>query len=165
MITVLLVEDHILILHALRSFLEAAEGIQIIATASNGMEAITQARLHCPDVAIMDVSMPLMGGIEATQEIRIDCPTIGVLMLSLYDHPEYVHRALQAGAMGYVLKDMFHKDLIGAVRAVSNGDRYFTEQIAWVVKQYFDAEDSGSQGQSSLPASFSGDAIHSSPEQ
>lgn len=146
MITVLLVEDHIFILQALRFFLEAAEGIQIIATAANGIEAIAQARVSCPDVAVLDVSMPLMGGVEATRQIGVHCPNTRVMMPSLYDQPEYVRNALQAGAMGYVLKDMFQKDLIAAVRAVSSGNRYFTEQVAWIAKQYFDAVDSDSPG-------------------
>lgn len=158
MITVLLVEDHIFVLAALSTFLGAAEGIQIIARASNGLEAVTEARLCCPDVVVMDVSMPLMGGIEATGHIRVHCPTTRVMMLSFYDRPEYVHRALQAGALGYVLKDMFQKDLIAAVHAVSLGNRYFTEQIAWVAEQYFFEADLGAQGPSSLPASFSEDS-------
>jgi len=165
LITVLLVEDHIFILQALRFFLEAAEGIQIIATASNGIEAIAQARLSCPDVAVLDVSMPLMGGIEATQQIRSHCPNTRVMMFSLLDHPDHVHQALQAGAVGYVLKDMFQKDLIAAVRAVFSGNRYFTEQIAWIAERYFLAADSDLPGQSSLLASPSDDSLPSLPEQ
>ena len=164
MITVLLVEDHNFVLNAFRILLDAAEGIQIIATASNGIEAITQARMACPDVAVLDVSMPLMGGIEAIRHIRLQCPTTHVMMLSLLDRPDHIHHALQAGAMGYVLKDMFKQDLIAAILAVSKGDRFFTEQIAWVAEQYFRAAELEAPGKPSLTATISEDSLPSTPE-
>src|SRR5262245_28410500 len=104
MIKVLLADDHTVVREGLRFILEASGDIKIISTASNGQEAVDQALLNCPDVVVMDISMPVMDGIEATKRINATCPGTYVVMLSMYDSPEYVQRALKAGAEGYVLK-------------------------------------------------------------
>ncbi|HKY53537.1 MAG TPA: response regulator transcription factor, partial [Anaerolineales bacterium] len=144
------------------SLLEEAEDIQVVVTASNGVEAITQAHVFCPDVAVIDMSMPLMGGTDVIQNLRRHCPNTRVMILSLYDYPEYVRHALEAGALGYVLKDTVSQDLIAAVRALANGNRYFSEKLAWIAERYFPSADSASQEHPSLPASFSDDSLTSS---
>jgi two-component system nitrate/nitrite response regulator NarL len=136
MITVLLVDDHISVLKSLRFMLEATEDIQVVATASNGMEAIAQARQHCPDVAVVDISMPLMDGIEAARQISDICRFTRVMMLSILDNPEYVQRALDVGAVGFILKDTIAKDLLAGIRTVSAGKRYFSHKIAEIVERY-----------------------------
>ena len=136
MISVLLVDDHISIQKSLRYMLEATEDIQVVATASNGVEAIAEARLHCPDVAVVDISMPVMDGIEAVRQIGELCRSTRVMMLSIYDNPEYVQRALDVGAIGFILKDAIAKDLLPAIRALSMGKRYFSQKIMEIAQTY-----------------------------
>ena len=106
MITVLVVDDNGPIRKSLRTLLESADDIKLVDTASNGIEAVEKARLHRPDVAVMDISMPLMDGLEATEHIRECCRLTRVIILSGFDTPEYVQRGLEVGAKGYVLKDL-----------------------------------------------------------
>lgn len=128
MITVVLADDHTILRDGLRFLLEAAGGIQVIATASNGQEAIQQAAQHCPDVVVMDISMPLMNGIEATQQISAICKNTKVLILSMHHTSEYVQRAQRAGAHGYLLKDSAGAELITAVRALHAGEQYYSKK-------------------------------------
>lgn len=116
--------------------LDSSEDIQVVATASNGVEAVAEARKHCPDVTVMDISMPLMDGIEATRQIQQHCEVTRVVMLSILDNPEYVQRALDVGALGYVLKDAIAKDLLAAIRALSTGKEYFSQQVAGIAARY-----------------------------
>lgn len=138
MITVLLVDDHAAFRKGLRYLVEATEDIQVVATAANGIEAVAQASLHCPDVAVIDISMPLMDGIEAARQIRTQCRHTRVMMLSIFDHKEYVQRALDVGAVGYVLKETIGHDLLAAIRALYRGGRYFSHKIAAIARQYMD---------------------------
>lgn len=144
MIAVLLVDDHAYIRRGIRYLLETTPDIRVIATASNGIEAVTQARLHQPDVVILDISMPLMNGIEATQQIRAGCPRTHVLTLSIYDSPEYVKGALQAGAHGYVLKENIADELLEAIRSLHSGRRYFSRKLAGRIDLYLNEEDQDS---------------------
>jgi DNA-binding NarL/FixJ family response regulator len=144
MITVLLVDDHAFIRKSLRFLLETTDDIQVMATASNGVEAVSRASSHCPDVAVIDISMPLMDGIEAARQIRVRCPLTRVMMLSMFDSPEYVQRALQVGALGYVLKDTVSEDLLAAIRALFKGQRYFSQKIAEVAEKYMGEKGKGS---------------------
>jgi DNA-binding NarL/FixJ family response regulator len=130
MITVLLADDHAMVRDGLRYILEAAGDIQIIAVASNGKEAVAQALVNCPNVAIIDISMPVMDGIEATKQILEVCPHTRIVTLSMYHTGEYVHRALRAGAIGYVLKDAAGNELVKAVRSLHAGQRYLSPQVA-----------------------------------
>jgi DNA-binding NarL/FixJ family response regulator len=136
MISVLVADDHTLVREALGSLLKTAGDIQIVAVASNGEEAIAQAVLHCPNIAIVDVSMPVMDGIEATKQIYICCPQTRVLMVSMHNTPKYIRRCLRAGALGYVIKDMAGDDLIMAVHSLHEGNWYFSKQIAEIAKYY-----------------------------
>lgn len=136
MITVLLVDDHTSFRKSLTYMLEATEDIQVVATASNGVEAVAQASLHCPDIAVIDISMPVMDGIEATRQIRGRCQFTRVMMLSIFDNPEYVQRAVEVGAVGFVLKDTIGKDLLAAIRALHMGKRYFSQKIAEIAEKY-----------------------------
>ena len=130
MITVLLADDHAMVRDGLRYILEAAGDIQIIALASNGKEAVAQAITHCPNIAVIDISMPVMDGIEATKQIVKACPHTRIITLSMYHTGEYVQRAVKAGAFGYVLKDAAGNELIDAVRSLHAGKRYFSPQVA-----------------------------------
>ena len=130
MITVLLADDHIMVRDGLRYILEGAGDIQIIALASNGKEAVAHAQEICPNVAIIDISMPVMDGIEATRRILASCPQTRIVTLSMYHTQEYVQRALNAGAQGYVLKDAAGNELVEAVRILHTGQQYLSPQVA-----------------------------------
>jgi DNA-binding NarL/FixJ family response regulator len=130
MITVLLADDHTVLLDGLRYLLEAHKDIMIVGTASNGQEAVDQAILHCPDVVIMDISMPVMNGIEATKHICKLCANTKVAILSMHHTREYMQRALDAGAVGYLLKDSAGVELVTAIRELHSGKRYLSRQVA-----------------------------------
>jgi DNA-binding NarL/FixJ family response regulator len=130
MITVILADDHAVLRDGLRFLLEAAGDIQILSTAANGQEAVEQASMHCPDVIVMDISMPVMSGIEATRHICKICENTKVAILSMHHTTEYVQRALEAGAVGYLLKDSAGAELVTAIRAVNSGKRYISKSVA-----------------------------------
>lgn len=130
MITVVLADDHAVLREGLRYLLEAAGDIKILSTASNGQEAVEQVTRQCPDVVLMDISMPVMNGIEATKEICATCKNTKVAILSMHHTSEYVQRAMQAGAQGYVLKDSAGAEVIAAVHALHEGKRYFSQKIS-----------------------------------
>ena len=108
----------------------------MVATASNGMEAVAQVRSGCPDIIVMDSSMPQMDGIEATRQVLVQCPLTRVLMLSTYDRPDYIRSALEVGAKGYVLKDNVGKDLVDGIRTLFAGKHYFSWKIAEMAEKY-----------------------------
>lgn len=130
MITVLLVDDHTYIRKGIRYLIESTNDLEVVAIASNGIEAVAKARLHQPHVVILDISMPFMDGIEATRQITSSCPGTRVLTLSIYDHPAYVEGALEAGAYGYILKESIGNELLDAIRALHSGGHYFSRRVS-----------------------------------
>jgi DNA-binding NarL/FixJ family response regulator len=135
MITVILADDHAVLRDGLRYLLEAAGDIQILSMAANGQEAVEQATLHCPDVIVMDISMPVMSGIEATKHICKVCENTKVAILSMHHTTEYIQRALEAGAVGYLLKDSAGSELVAAIRELNNGKRYLSKKVAGSVTE------------------------------
>lgn len=129
MITVLLADDHGVVRDALRYLLEAQGDIQIVATAADGQEAVEQAIRLCPDVAVIDISMPRMDGIEATRRICKQCSHTRIVMLTIYNSAEHIRHALQAGAAGYVLKEAAGQELVTAIRTLYEGGHYFSSRI------------------------------------
>jgi DNA-binding NarL/FixJ family response regulator len=136
MISVLLVDDNGPIRRSLRALLNNADDMQVVATAANGVDAVEKARSHHPDVAVVDISMPLMDGLEATEHIRECCKWTQVIILSAFDNSEYVRHALDVGAKGYVLKDTAGEELLEAIYAIQRGDRFFSEKIAEIAMTY-----------------------------
>jgi DNA-binding NarL/FixJ family response regulator len=130
MITVILADDHAVLRDGLRFLLEAAGDIQIVSMAANGQEAVEQATLQCPDVVVMDISMPVMSGIEATKRISKICTHTKVAILSMHHTTEYIQRALEAGAVGYLLKDSAGAELVAAIRTVHSGKRYISKNVS-----------------------------------
>jgi len=144
MITILLVDDHSYIRKGIRYLLESLGHVEVVATATNGIEAVAKARLCQPDIVMMDISMPLMNGIEATRQIRENCPATRVLALSIYSDPLYVKNAVQAGATGYVLKEGLPDELLEAIESLYNGSPYFSRKIApFVEHSYLVDNDTG----------------------
>jgi DNA-binding NarL/FixJ family response regulator len=129
MIKVLLADDHILVRDALCYLLEAQGDIKIVATASDGVEAVEQAVNLCPDIAVLDISMPRMDGIEAARKICELCSKTKIVMLTIYHTEEHVRHAVQAGASGFVLKDAAGQELVAAVRTLHEGGQYFSSKI------------------------------------
>jgi DNA-binding NarL/FixJ family response regulator len=117
----------------LRRILEGRDDWEVVAEASDGREAVQQIVALQPDVAILDVGMPLLNGIDATAQIVRRCPTVNVLILSMHADEEYIVRALKAGAKGYLLKDSADAELIRAVEAVSTGKSFFSPAAAKVM--------------------------------
>lgn len=129
MITVLLADDHPVLRDGLRILLEAEGDILIVGTAGNGQEAVEQASQNCPDVVVIDISMPLMNGLEATQRIRESCPQTQVAIISIHRTAEYVQRALKAGASAYLYKDSAGAEVVAAIRSLHAGKPYFSQNI------------------------------------
>ena len=124
MIRVLLADDQMLIRAGFRALLDSEDDIQVVAEAGNGQEAAAQARAHRPDVALVDVRMPVLDGIQATRQIAAD-PELGdlrVVILTNYAVDEYVFAALRAGAAGFLVKDIGPVELLAAVRVVAGGE-------------------------------------------
>jgi len=131
MINILLADDQILFLESLKSVIESrAEDIKVVATASNGHEAVDKVAEFSPDVALLDVRMPEMDGVEAAKQIHQEYPDVSIVMLTTFDDDEYVRDALSYGAVGYLLKDIPPKKLIASIRAVKEGSVMMAPSIA-----------------------------------
>lgn len=120
-IRVLVADDQRLVRDGIASLLSIQDGIEVVGTASNGEEAVEQALAQKPEVALMDIRMPIMDGVEATRQIKRELPECQVLMLTTFDDEEYVLDALSAGACGYLLKDIPANDLASAIKAAYQG--------------------------------------------
>jgi len=121
-IKILLAEDHVVVRQGTRQLLEREKDLEVVGEAGDGEEAVRLASQLKPDVVIMDVAMPKLNGIEATKQIKALLPSAAVLILSGYDYDEYIFGLLEAGAAGYLLKDVSGDELIGAIRAVYAGE-------------------------------------------
>ncbi len=121
-VRVMLVDDHAVVRRGLAGLLDGAEGIEVVATASNGEEAVAVAAAHRPGVIVMDLQMPGVDGVEATRRILAADPAAQVLVLTSFSDSERIHAALDAGAVGYLLKDADPEDVIEGVRAVARGE-------------------------------------------
>ncbi|HEV8646258.1 MAG TPA: response regulator transcription factor [Burkholderiales bacterium] len=126
---VLLADDHQIFRQGLRRLLEAA-GHEIVGEASDGREALRLARTLCPDIAVLDLSMPLLNGLDAGREMRRFAPEIKIILLTMYTDKGYVLQALRAGARGYVLKTQAAEDLILAIRQILRGETYLSPGVA-----------------------------------
>lgn len=142
MIRVAIADDHAILREGVKLLLEADPDIEVIGQASNGLEAVRVAAEQKPDVMLMDIQMPGVDGIEATERVRRQAPATKVLVLSQIDNEEYLVRVLQAGAMGYVLKQNASEELVAAVHTVQKGHVYMTPSMASrFVQMYFRKEE------------------------
>jgi DNA-binding NarL/FixJ family response regulator len=129
-ITILTADDHPLIRDGLAAVLRGENGLHVVAEAANGEEAIEAYARVRPDVVLMDLRMPVMDGLTATRAILAEDPNARIIVLTTYDGDEDIHRALAAGARGYLLKDMMRTDLLGVIRAVHRGQRGIPAPVA-----------------------------------
>ncbi len=129
-IRVLIADDHTLVREGIVAFLKLCEDIEVVAEASDGLEAIEKAKKFNPDIVLMDIAMPRLGGMEATIELKKINPEIRILVLTQYDDKEYISRFLKAGVSGYLLKRAVGSELVSAIRAVNRGEFYLFSSIA-----------------------------------
>ncbi len=135
-IRILTVDDHPLMRAGVASFLATEPGLQVVAEAANGEEALEKYRELRPDLVLMDLSMPVMDGLEATRAILEEFPDARIIVLTTYAGDEDVHRALDAGALGYLLKDMLVADILKVIRSVVAGRRGIPPAIAATLAQH-----------------------------
>jgi two-component system, NarL family, response regulator NreC len=129
-IRILLADDHALFRAGMRRILVAHPELSVVAETSSGLEAVELARLHQPDVAIVDIGLNEMNGVEATAQIVAHSPATAVLILSMHSDERYVVRAVRAGAKGYVLKDSVEDGLIESIVRIYRGEPYFSPSVA-----------------------------------
>ena len=129
-IRVLLADDHAVVRQGTRELLDRQEGIDVVAEASDGKEAVQLAIKERPHVVVMDFAMPKLNGIEATRQIKAVAPGIAILVLTAYDSEQYIFAFLEAGAAGYLLKDVRVDELVEAIRAVHAGESMLHPAIA-----------------------------------
>lgn len=129
-IRVLCVDDHRLMREGISRIVGVQPDMTVVAEASNGEEAVEQFTRHRPDVTLMDLQLPTMDGLEAIRVIRRNQPDARIVVLTMYQGNEDIHRAIEAGAMGYLLKDTLPDDLIRVIRAVHGGERVLPPEIA-----------------------------------
>jgi len=128
-VSVLIVDDHAMVRQGLQTFLSLHEDIDVVGEAANGLEAVEQVREHWPDVVLMDLVMPEMDGIEATRRIRELSPETQVLALTSFIEDEKVFAAIEAGALGYLLKDVSPDDLAESIKAAHHGEAQLHPEV------------------------------------
>ena len=139
-IKILLAEDHVVVRQGTRQLLEREQDLEVIGEAGDGEEAVRLASQLLPDVIIMDVAMPKLTGIEATRQIKALFPSVAVLILTGYDYDEYIFGLMEAGAAGYLLKDVSGDELIYAIRAVYAGEPVLHPIVARKLMARFTSE-------------------------
>lgn len=130
MINVMLVDDHGLVRTGIKRLLNDVNGIEVVAEAETGEQAIRQVRKERPDVILMDISMPGIGGLEATRKISQALPGVKIIAVTIHDDDPFPARLLEAGAAGYLTKGCDVGEIISAIRSVHHGKQYITPQIA-----------------------------------
>ena len=132
-IRVLLADDHTILRDGIRALLDDQADIEVIGEAEDGLSTVKMVAKLKPDVVIMDIAMPMLNGLEATRQIQRDYPQVKVLILTMHENEEYIRQVLAAGALGYVLKDAAARDLLGAIRAVHQGEAVLSPAITRLV--------------------------------
>jgi DNA-binding NarL/FixJ family response regulator len=129
-VRILVVDDHALLREGLRARLSRVDEFEIVGEADNAEQALALIAELAPDLVLADIGMKGVSGIELTRRVVERYPTVAVLILSMYDNPEYVREAMQAGARGYVLKDGPSAQIVNAIKAVAGGGTYLSPAIA-----------------------------------
>lgn len=136
-IKILIADDHAFVREGTRRILEQEPDLEVVAEAGDGEEAVKMASELKPDVALIDVAMPKLDGIEATRQIKALCPAVAVLVLSAYDDDQFVFGLLEAGAAGYMLKNVRGQEIVDAIRAVHAGESVLHPSVARKVLNRF----------------------------
>ncbi|CAB1077502.1 LuxR family transcriptional regulator [Alkalispirochaeta odontotermitis] len=130
MIKVLLADDHSIVRAGLRRIVEESGEIHVVAEAADGQEAIRLVKKTAPDVAVIDISMPGLDGLEVIAQLQALHPQLPILVLTMHEEGQYVVRAIQAGAMGYLTKQSAPEQLVKAIHKIREGQRYITDEAA-----------------------------------
>jgi DNA-binding NarL/FixJ family response regulator len=130
MIKVLLADDHGIVRAGLRRIVEESGDMEVIAEAADGREALRAVENQVPDVAVIDISMPGLDGLEVIDRLHLSHPHLPILVLTMHEEGQYVVRAIEAGAMGYITKQSAPEQLVKAIRKIMDGSRYLTDQAA-----------------------------------
>jgi DNA-binding NarL/FixJ family response regulator len=130
MTRILIADDHGIVRAGLKLLLARIPGTEVVAEASDGREAVRLAKTFLPDIALLDVAMPLLNGLEAARQISRDNPKTGIIILSMYMDETYILKALDAGAKGYLIKDNADEELANAILSVASGRPFFSKVIA-----------------------------------
>lgn len=136
-IRVLVADDHTIVRQGVVSLLEAGGDCEVVAQASDGVEAVEQALATRPDVAVLDIGMPRLSGLEVVRRIRLEAPKVRLLVLTMHEEEEYVVHLVRAGANGYLVKDSAATELLAAVRALARGHGYFGSYAARVLAEQY----------------------------
>src|SRR5687767_4483749 len=144
---ILIADDHALVREGLRTMLSGEDGIEVIAEANDGQQALDVCRELGPDLVLMDVRMPVMDGLEATRKIKQEMPTTSVMMVTMHENPDYLFEAVKAGAAGYVLKDASGERLLSAVRRTLEGEFPLNQELAMRLLKRIARESGGSSGE------------------
>lgn len=143
-ITILLAEDHVVVRESIHQSLDREAGFAVVGEAGDGEEAVRMARELKPDVIVMDISLPKINGIEATKQIKAFQPSAIILALTAYDYEQYIFPLLEAGAAGYLLKEMSSRELINAIQTVYKGEAVLHPAIARrVLERYRQSKGAG----------------------
>ncbi|WP_410791938.1 response regulator [Kribbella sp. C-35] len=145
-VRVLLADDHPVYRDGLAALLGSLDGVEVVGTAADGVEAVDGARELQPDVVVMDVQMPRLDGIEATRAITADSPHIGVVVLTMAEEDQTLFAAMRAGARGYLLKGANQGEIVRAITAVAQGEAIFGPAIARRVAEFFAAAPAATRG-------------------
>ena len=130
MIKVLLADDHSIVRAGLRRIVEESGDMEVIAEAADGRTALRLVQETSPDVAVIDISMPGLDGLEVVSQLHARSPDLPILILTMHEEGQYVVRAIQAGAMGYMTKQSAPEQLLKAIRKIYGGSRYLTDEAA-----------------------------------
>jgi two-component system response regulator NreC len=148
-IRIVLADDHVLVRQSLKTLLER-EGFQVVAEASDGQEAVRHAASLQPDIAVMDISMPILNGLNAAREMSRSIPKTKVILLTQHDEGQYISEALDAGVKGYVLKNQVASDLLDAIRQVSRGQVYLSPGVSSGVMEAYHSKSEKSKNSLTL---------------
>ena len=148
---ILIADDHSVVRDGLRSLLAGSKEFHIVAEASSGTEALELASKLLPDVAIVDISMPVMNGVELTRALKRNNPAVKVLILTIHESEDYVELMVREGANGYVLKNAERQELFSAIRAVVAGEPFFSPAISKLMVGSFIKQAKGESKPASLP--------------
>jgi DNA-binding NarL/FixJ family response regulator len=149
-IRVLLADDHAILREGLASLIEKQPGIAVVGEAEDGSECLEKAAALVPDVVVLDIKLPGMSGIEVCRQLKSSYPLMKVIMLSMYEEYEYINRALQVGADGYLLKKVASSELVSAIRKANEGEKTFSPQVLDMIVTSFKEKTRDRQAESPL---------------
>ncbi len=152
----MIAEDHPQVRAGLRLLIDAEEDLEVCCEAADGEEALRKAKVHDPDLLLLDLSMPLKGGLEVARILKDDRPSIAILVLTMHEEEGYFYQLLEAGASGYVVKGAAPSDLLSAIRAVSQGGVVLHPSLAkGLVERFRGNSSEGSSGSKGVEAPLS----------